>query len=181
MIRNMKLIMATGILFGVSLLFLLVILLMQKQEKAPTESGTFTQGQASISAAASGRPVQQDEQQIRYFFDTEGHSVEEIHALLKRAEELQLSARNNQQTMKIAMVMHGPDLDIFTTKNYSMYKEIVDTAARLDAANIIDFKACKVAMESRGLTDLDLPAFFELVPFGPAEIQQLEDGGYVRL
>ncbi len=118
---------------------------------------------------------------VRYFFDTDGHNAEEIKALLQRAVELHEDAVAAHRPMKIAMVMHGPDLEIFARKNYAQYAEIVDIAERLESSDVIDFKACQVAMESRGLKDSDMPEFFEMVPFGPEEIKQLEGDGYVRL
>ena len=33
----------------------------------------------------------------------------------------------------IALVLHGPEVEIFTRKNYTKYRHIVDRAARLDA------------------------------------------------
>ncbi len=160
---------------------LLLVILLQGSDKNRDESVTVTLKPTPAPLVQNLQSVQQAQESVRYFFDTEGHSVEEIYALLQRAEELQSSARQQHQPMKIAMVMHGPDLDVFASKNYSMYKDVVDLAARLDSSGIIDFKACEMAMKSRGLSDNDLPAFFELVPFGPDEITELEGQGYVRL
>lgn len=157
------------------LLAAVVMLLMPAENDEPVR--------VTIAVPDPARAAQMDNRQevVRYFFDTDGHNEDEIKALLERAGQLHAEALANHQPLKIAMVMHGPDLEIFARSNYSRYAEIVDIAERLESAGVIDFKACLTAMEKRGLKDTDMPAFFEMVPFGPEEIQQLEGDGYVRL
>ncbi len=116
-----------------------------------------------------------------YLFDVADNGPEKVKTLLERAEALSKETESNHAESRIAMVIHGPDINIFDKKNYEKNKEIVDLAARLDASDVIDFKVCKTAADSRGISESSFPAFMEMVPFSADEIERLEDEGYVEL
>lgn len=101
--------------------------------------------------------------------------------MLTRAEELSKKLRADSLGTGIALVLHGPEIEIFSRKNYSQFRVIVDQAARLNAEKIIDVKICQTEMKNRGIRDEDLPAFIEVVPFGPDEETRLRRKGYVYL
>lgn len=117
----------------------------------------------------------------RYLFRVSLHTPEEIAGLLARAEELAKTRRTNQRDAGIALVLHGPEIEIFTRKNYARFRETVDRAARLDAGHIIEVKMCRTEMKNRGIREEDIPAFIELVPYGPDEENRLRHSGYVYL
>ncbi len=117
----------------------------------------------------------------RYMFNISLHTREEIDALLTRAEQLAKTTHLSDNSSGIALVLHGPEVEIFVKKNYARYKKLVDRAARLDADGIIEIKICKTAMRKRNIKDEDIPDFIEFVPFGPAEIERLKREGYVSL
>ena len=79
------------------------------------------------------------------------------------------------------MVLHGPEIDIFSIENYPKYKDIVDLAAKLDAYNVIEVKMCQTMMRMRGLKNNNVPGFIELVPYGPDEVEKLRQRRYVVL
>ncbi|NIR32711.1 MAG: hypothetical protein GWN84_26115 [Gammaproteobacteria bacterium] len=106
---------------------------------------------------------------------------EEIRALLERAEDAVPQPRREREKPSVALVLHGPEIDIFAIGNYAKYKDIVDLAAKLDAYGIIDVKMCLSTMRRRGLDDDDVPPFVELVPYGPDEIERLKREGYIYL
>jgi len=148
-------------------------------ERAATplpESGARPAGSAADPQLASPEPREK-----RYLFDMVTHSAEEILELLTRAAEMSEAASVKNETIQIAMVLHGPDIDFFSTSNYEKYRTIVDLAAELDAGNIIDFKACQSTANKLGLDAGDLPDFIEMVPYAPDAIDELEDHGYVTL
>jgi hypothetical protein len=76
-------------------------------------------------------------------------------------------------------VLHGPEVEFFSSSNYDRYKDIVDQAARLDALDIVDVKICQTMMEVQGIERDDIPSFVEQVPLGPAEVDRLVREGYV--
>jgi len=117
----------------------------------------------------------------RYLFNIVLHTPEEIAGMLARAEQLATAAPAGNPRVGIALVLHGPEIDIFARRNYGKFQPLVDLAARLDAANIIDVKMCVTEMQLRDIGKEDIPAFIDLVPFGPDEEVRLRRRGYVYL
>jgi intracellular sulfur oxidation DsrE/DsrF family protein len=121
------------------------------------------------------------EQQGRYLFNVTLHTPEEIAHLLARAEQLAQTMRTDATRTGIALVLHGPEIEMFAKKNYPRFQKIVDQAARLDAAHVIEVKMCLTEMHRLGLRKEDIPEFIELVPYGPDEEERLRRNGYVYL
>jgi hypothetical protein len=117
----------------------------------------------------------------RYLFSVTLHTPEEIAGLLTRAEELAKTRRANSNDVGIALVLHGPEIEIFAKKNYARFRETVDLAARLNDGHIIEIKMCRTEMKRLGIGEEDIPAFIELVPYGPDEETRLRRNGYVYL
>lgn len=115
----------------------------------------------------------------RYLFNVTLHTPEEIAGLLGRAEELAKTTRADNRRTGIALVLHGPEIEIFAKKNYQRYQKTVDQAAHLDTGRIIEVKMCRTEMKYRGIREEDVPAFIELVPYGPDEEARLRREGYV--
>jgi uncharacterized protein len=116
-----------------------------------------------------------------YLFDVTDHSIEEFRQLLARAEEVSQVQSDDTEDLKIVMVIHGPDIDWFTQKNYVENQQLIDLAARLDAYDIIDMKVCEKTMIERGVNREDLPPFIESVPYAPTEIADRLRDGYINL
>lgn len=116
-----------------------------------------------------------------YLFDVSDHTIEELEALLIRAEEVSQTHPADFEDLQIVMILHGPDVDWFTHQNYEYNHKLVDLAARLDAYDVIDMKVCETTMQKRGVAKDDLPAFIESVPYAPVEIDKLLHNGYINL
>lgn len=115
-------------------------------------------------------------------YDINLHEPQELRQLLQRLDELAGTPHPAERRPRIALVLHGPEIEFFAIGNYTEYRDMVDQAARLDAFGVIEVKACQTRMESLGLDNDDLPGFIEIVPFGPAEVERLErEEGYVRM
>ena len=121
------------------------------------------------------------EQHGRYLFNVTLHTPEEIAGLLARAEQLAQTMRTDDTRTGIALVLHGPEIEMFAKKNYPRFRKTVDRAEHLDAAHIIEVKMCLTEMRRLGLRKEDIPAFIELVPYGPDEEERLRRNGYVYL
>jgi intracellular sulfur oxidation DsrE/DsrF family protein len=121
------------------------------------------------------------EQHGRYLFNVTLHTPEEIAGLLTRAEQLAQSMHTDNPRTGIALVLHGPEIEMFAKKNYPRFRNTVDQAERLDAAHVIEVKMCLTEMRRLGLQKEDIPAFIELVPYGPDEEERLRRNGYVYL
>jgi len=115
----------------------------------------------------------------RVVLDISVHTEEELRVLFDRAGQLAAELQPAGQEASIVLVLHGPEVEFFSTRNYNSYREIVDQAARLDALDIVDVKICQTMMEVRGVERDDIPTFIEQVPQGPAEVDRLVTEGYV--
>lgn len=111
--------------------------------------------------------------------DISVHSLEEIKVLFDLAEGMAMRPRAKDENASVVLVLHGPEVEFFSIKNYATYKDLVDQAARLDAFDIVDVKICQTMMGLQGLEADDIPAFIEQVPLGASEIERLVRKGYV--
>lgn len=106
------------------------------------------------------------------------HTPEELESLLSRVDEYVEKGVKFPSDDPIAVILHGPELQVFDRKNYQKYKHIVSMAARLEAFNVIDVRVCEVQIQLDGVNRGDLPAFVDSVPYGPAEVDRLLKKGY---
>ena len=166
--------------FTMILLTIVISSFLLLKSKIPNESVTTV---SPVQATINQPFISQEKtaERTHYLFDLVDHEPEQIKRLLERAESLSKTVDATNEKSRIAMVIHGPDVEIFDKKNYGKNKDIIDLAARLDASDVIDFKVCQVTADSRGIKESSLPSFMEMVPFAPDEIDRLEDEGYVEL
>ena len=129
--------------------------------------------------AQPAQPLPQETAPTRGVLDISVHTLDELRVLLDRAEQLATSLRPQGENASVVLVLHGPEVEFFSSSNYEKYKDIVDQAARLDAFDIVDVKICQTMMSIQGVARDDIPAFIEQVPYGQAEIERLVGEGYV--
>ena len=103
----------------------------------------------------------------RTVLDISVHTEEELKFLLDRAEQLAMESGPAGRDDRIVLILHGPEVEFFSTGNYDRYKDIVDV------------KICQTMMQIQGVERDDIPTFIEQVPFGEAEIERLVREGYV--
>ncbi len=115
----------------------------------------------------------------RSVLDISVHTLEELRVLFERAGELAMKPRPPGEEASIVLVLHGPEVDFFSIRNYDQYKDIVDEAARLDAFDVVDIRICQTMMEARGIEPDDIPSFIDQVPYGPGEVERLVEEGYL--
>jgi len=115
----------------------------------------------------------------RAVLDITVHTVEELQVLLERAENLVQSPRADDGDASVVLVLHGPEVEFFSTRNYDRYKDIVDRAARLDSLDVVDVRICQTMMAARGVARDDIPPFIDQVPDGQVEVDRLVSEGYV--
>ncbi len=116
-----------------------------------------------------------------YVFGVTVSSVQELDVILKRANSLR-KLFDPQQHGRIAIVLHGDELQLFQKDNYAANQSIVERARLLDEEKVIDIKACQTKMRFLNIEQSELPGFIEQVPFAPVEIERLEkEHSYTRL
>ena len=117
----------------------------------------------------------------KYAVDVSLHTRQEILELLKNTARVFHGPKPEGSEPTISLVLHGPEIEFFTIRNYDKNKDIVDLAARLKAYRHVEIKMCQTMMQEKGLTINDIPAFIEIVPYGPDELKRLIQNGYIYL
>ena len=116
-----------------------------------------------------------------YVFSVTVSTQQQLDVVLNRAEDLR-ELFNPDEHGKIAIVLHGDELQLFQKDNYLSNQSVVERARLLDQDNIIDIKACQTMMQTLEIEQNELPSFIEQVPFAPAEIERLQqEQGFTRL
>jgi len=125
--------------------------------------------------------LQAEPREDGYVFSVTVSTAEQLDVVLNRAEDLR-ELFDPEQHSRIAIVLHGDELQLFQKRNYSSNQSIVERARLLDEDNIIDIKACQTMMRVLEIEQDELPSFIEQVPFAPAEIERLQrEEGFTRL
>ena len=114
-------------------------------------------------------------------FSVTVQNKQQLDVVLDRAEDLR-ELFNPDEHGKIAIVLHGDELQLFQKDGTRLNQSMVDRARLLDQDNIIDIKACQTMMRTLQIEQNELPSFIEQVPFAPTEIKRLEkEEGFTRL
>jgi hypothetical protein len=161
-----------------NLLLLLILMPMSVLAKDPAiQPALQTQAVAVISAIDSKDQAKTIELR-KLQADVALHTLAELKQLLEQAEKIANGGTEYNTDEPIAVVLHGEEIKAFVRSNYRDHKALVDLAARLDAFNIIEVKACKRWIGANGIMANELPPFIETVPFGGAERNRLVKAGY---
>lgn len=107
-----------------------------------------------------------------YVFEVIVNSAQELDVILDRADSLRKLFKPDQYS-RIAIVLHGAELQLFQKNNYSANQSIVERARLLDQEQVIDIKACQTMMRDLNIQQSELPAFIEQVPLAADEIDRL--------
>ena len=150
---------------------------------SPTDAPQVTVASPEITADETATsvetPVPPAGVPDKIVLDVSVHTIEELRVLFDRAEELAITPRPAGGGASLVLVLHGPEVEFFSIRNYDRYKDIVDQAARLDAFDVVDVRICQTMIGARGIQRTDIPSFIEQVPFGPGEVERLRQEDYV--
>lgn len=111
--------------------------------------------------------------------DISVHTMDELRVVLDRAERLAQRPQAEDEDASVVLVLHGPEVEFFSIRNYDKYKDIVDQAERLDAIDVVDVKICQTMLDEMEVERGDIPSFIDQVSFGPDEVERLVRQGYV--
>lgn len=136
------------------------------------------QGEVRVESPLQDSPYSERQPAV---YDLSLRDPQALKLLLGRLDHLAQQPNSQTQTARIALVLHGPELDYFSIRNYAMHRELVDLAAKLVAFQIIEIKACDTKLQEMGIHPDDLPAFIEVVPYGPDEVRRLVGSGYLKM
>ncbi len=102
-------------------------------------------------------------------------SPQEVANALSRAEKLYAEGKLPQGANPIAIILHGPEVEIFFKDNYDEYKKIVDLAAKLSAFGVVDVRVCETQSGIMGRSRSSIHPFIGTVAFGPTVVKRLLD------
>ena len=135
----------------------------------------------AVVLSASATLVSGETEPPGYVFSVTVQNKQQLDVVLNRAEDLR-ELFNPDEHGKIAIVLHGDELQLFQKDGYRLNQSMVERARLLDQDNIIDIKACQTMMRELQIEQNELPSFIEQVPFAPTEIKRLEkEEGFTRL
>ena len=134
-----------------------------------------------IAVLILASPARGEQEPPGYVFSVTVNSPQQLDVVLNRAEDLR-ELFGPDDHGRVAIVLHGVELQMFQKRNYTDNQNLVERARMLDEDNIIDIKACQTMMRVLDIEQNELPSFIEQVPFAPAEIERLETKrGFTRL
>lgn len=171
---------ATAVLLAVYLLLRPAAVSPPEVGTAPTSTFAVPPGIGMpIAGTDNGLQAPATEPPVRAVLDISVHTLEGLQVLFDRAEQLATGPQAANENASVVLILHGPEVEFFSIRNYDRYRDIVDQAARLDAFDIVDVKICQTMLGVAGVDRADIPAFIEQVPLGSAEVNRLVEEGYV--
>lgn len=166
-------------LFALAAALLLLAYFYMQAVKVPEGSVEQTEPVVDDTVSLPESTLPDSDAPARAVLDISVHTIEGLRVLLDRAEELAMRPQAPGEEASVVLVLHGPEVEFFSIRNYEKYKDIVDQAARLDAFEVVDVKICQTMMDMQGIARDDIPSFIEQVPLGPGEVERLVQEGYV--
>lgn len=100
-------------------------------------------------------------------------SPDEVADALKRVESMYEQGLLPESFDPIAIVLHGPEVEVFFKDNYNEYKNIVDLAQRLSELGVVDVRVCETQTGILGRSRSSIHPFIGTVNFGPSEVNRL--------
>lgn len=100
-------------------------------------------------------------------------SPQEVADALKRAQKFYNDGRLSKEVNPIAIVLHGPEVEVFFKDNYEEYKNIVDLAQQLSEQGVVDVRVCETQTGIMGRNRSSIHPFIGTVNFGPTEVDRL--------
>jgi len=108
-------------------------------------------------------------------YDVNVKTLGAMNSVLDRASFLSKITGADPFDSSIVLVLHGPEIEFFARKNYSIYKELMHRAQSLVEAETLKIKMCKIAAEGHGFKPNQIHGFVKMVPMGDAEIVRLQN------
>ncbi|MFI9652655.1 DsrE family protein, partial [Guyparkeria halopsychrophila] len=81
----------------------------------------------------------------------------------------------------IVVILHGPEIPLFTAETYDENRELMERAQSLTVAGNIEYRLCAVAAALRDVEPEDVHGFVKVVPMADAEIIELQHEGYAYM
>jgi intracellular sulfur oxidation DsrE/DsrF family protein len=146
-------------------------------------SAAYAQAQHHAQApwGTSAPATHKHYQASKAVYDVAQNDPKALNALLDRISGLDAEYSHDPFDASIVVVLHGPELKFFDTRNFSKYEELVRRAQSLSVGTAISFRVCQRSAGNQGIAPENLHGFLQLVPMGDAEIVKLQQQGYAYM
>lgn len=130
-----------------------------------------------LPAAVAQESVLED---ARFLARIELHTIDELYSVLVRADQLfEQGLALQSESAAVTFVLHGAEVNSLLRQNYQQNKKAVDLAARLSALGVVKIQACETWMGGKLIVPEDLQPFVGTVNYGPDEVDDLIEEGYL--
>lgn len=136
-------------------------------------SGAAVSTEKPLWGGAEVKHINYKPQKVVY--DVNVKTLAAMNGILDRASFLSKLTGADPFDSSIVLVLHGPEIEFFSRKNYSKYKELMHRAQSLVEGETLKIKMCKLAAEGLGYEPNEIHGFVEMVPMGDAEIIRLQN------
>ena len=106
--------------------------------------------------------------------------MDELQVVLDRAEQLALHPRSQNEEASVVLVLHGPEVEFFSKRNYDKYKDAVERM-RYYADLGVEFRVCGLAAQDYGYTQADFYDFIKVTPSAITELAHWQLQGYALI
>lgn len=122
----------------------------------------------------TAKVIDRDYNPQKVVYDVNVGTVAKIESVLDRASHLSTITGAHPFDQSIVLVLHGPEIAFFGTKNYAKHKELMQRAQSLVESEVLSIRMCEIAAKSRGYSPEQIQGFVEMIPMGDAEIIRLQ-------
>ena len=101
--------------------------------------------------------------------------------VLPRVEKYMREIRKNHPDISIAMMSHGDELVSLSNTRLKEYNRMHKLLKKLVTEENLRFHICGTMAEMNGLGVDDFPEYVDVVPFGPSQVEDYINLGYVLI
>jgi intracellular sulfur oxidation DsrE/DsrF family protein len=113
-------------------------------------------------------------------FDIREHDPEALNWVLPRLATYLRIIRQTRPGLPVALVAHGEEIALLTRRAAGTHRELHAELRRLREAGLT-IHVCAGFARQIGLDESDFPAYVDVVPYGPAQVQDYKEMGYGHL
>jgi intracellular sulfur oxidation DsrE/DsrF family protein len=106
------------------------------------------------------------------------YDVDALEWVLPRVEHYLFLLHKKLPELPVAMMSHGDELIAASTTHKAKYPSMHKLLLKLTKKDGLVFHICNTAARMNGLSESDFPDYVNVVPFGPAQVEDYLAIGY---
>ncbi len=141
----------------------------------------------AIAMASDNRPwgtaelIEKSYQPEKVVYNGAARDADAFDRILDRVSYLNNEYAGDVFDAHIVVILHGPEIPLFTAENYQENRELMERAQSLTVAGNIEYRMCSIAAALRDVKPEDVHGFVKVVPMADAEIIELQQAGYAYM